>query len=368
MTESSGISFSSPFTFDWVIPNISKLVEICSPEYVIHHTPWEVKVRKTTVAAKDYLGIYLQDTYKSRSNWSHAAAAEIRLLTVDKDNGGSKSLKIYPWVFVDTMPAWGFTRYLSWDDLFDPQNKYVKDDKITLRATIEVDSAGDNKSILNFESLGQFCECSGMAKFRLMVSNIDHLFAARSPAFEIRDQPWFLTVYNESKSLGIRMFLNTNSNAVSCKATITVKLISTQNEVTPIEKSCTNICDKIIQRIVDIRQIISWDELLKPQNGYVQNDAITMEVDVKVEKPTFSVANTMKRQANETHKQAKSIILECAICKTGIVDQDVSSISCGHIFCTACITYAIYQRKICPIKSCNKAVSRQGLRRIILPM
>ncbi|GFZ15610.1 hypothetical protein Acr_25g0000190 [Actinidia rufa] len=69
----------------------------------------------------------------------------------------------------------------------------------------------------------------------------------------------------------------------------------------------------------------------------------------------------------ESSRQSKSIPKEgkmtCAICSETMKEE--SCTRCGHIFCKACIVYAINVYGKCP--TCDSKVSTKSIRRIYLP-
>lgn len=101
--------------------------------------------------------------------------------------------------------------------------------------------------------------------------------------------------------------------------------------------------------------IISWTELLKPENGFVNNNSIILEVEIKADKPEGDVGPMCVIKPNQ---------FECSICLEGLVGQDMSITTCGHTFCTACITTAIRNHAVCPL--CQEAAQLNDLRRMYL--
>lgn len=203
----------------------------------------------------------------------------------------------------------------------------------------------DNDSILDFETIDGSCDKGCMARFRLTVTNIQNLKSVRSPDFKLGRIIWSLIVLRNSSNLGI--YLHGNK---SCKIEIIVQLNSTDDS--------HQIMRQQIQKIEAhdgfyINDLIPWDELLKSENKFIQNNSVEIEVEIKGE--TCS-----------EHVEIKSIKLECGICRKGIESQEISSVPCGHIFCLECIKQTLLEYKQCP--ECRISASITDLRRIILPM
>lgn len=70
------------------------------------------------------------------SVWSCNVDVEFRLLSVKQDQ--------YPFVRKirhlfsnDESDAWGFSRFISWNDVLNPENNYVQNDCITVEVHVE---------------------------------------------------------------------------------------------------------------------------------------------------------------------------------------------------------------------------------------
>ncbi|XP_055317518.1 peroxisome biogenesis factor 10-like [Sitodiplosis mosellana] len=108
--------------------------------------------------------------------------------------------------------------------------------------------------------------------------------------------------------------------------------------------------------------IISWDELFKPERGFVVHNSIAFEVKIKVDKVEEATSTANKRRAPSP---AEAESMECSICFERMKGQDVSSTDCGHLFCSKCIKNAVRSRGLCP--SCNTKLNLRKVRRVYLP-
>ncbi|XP_055299912.1 uncharacterized protein LOC129567269 [Sitodiplosis mosellana] len=202
---------------------------------------------------------------------------------------------------------------------------------------------------------------------RLTVNNIDKLMAVRTPEFVLQNFHWDLTVFKYSGGLDIRLSGKNGSNQTPHNVKIDFKMQSSVGGVQNIEKGCNmqlrhRQCSNIVP-------IISWEELIKNENGFVVNNSVQFEVkvEVKVNKPEEGEPNAKKRcTANSPEAEANALTLECAICLNKIKGQDLSSTYCGHLFCTKCITNAVQAHKRCP--SCNTDLDLNKLHRFYLPI
>lgn len=356
MAELSVVSFPSPFTFNWTIPNISKLDAISSPEFTIEGKPLMFKVSKRMVSTSAaYIGVYI--CCNQNNIPAHAVTASIELLTFDS-KARTYQRTLEPIIFTLSSPSFGFNNFLAWNTLFDVENKYVKDDTIKFNIKIEADSkAGDKKSTLNCVRLLGCCECT--EKFRFTVGNIRNLMAVRSADFKVRDMTFYLVIRkNSSTHLGMKLHYSIE-NLSSCTAQLTVKLISLKNGAETIEQKKSK-CFVQGRLSIKTKRLIPWSELIKSENGYGCDITLDVEVKVEIQAEVFPKAQKLE----EVKIEAKVPKIECSICKKGIVGEDISCTPCGHLFCTPCITNAIKLHKICPIGSCSAKVPWNGLRRI----
>lgn len=201
-----------------------------------------------------------------------------------------------------------------------------------------------SESTLSFETIDGNCENGCMARFRLTVKNIENLISVRSPEFKLGSIMWSIIVFKNYPNFGI--YLHGNK---PCNSKMAVQLISSHENMQTVQR----------QQNQNIRahgglcmnDFILWDELLKIENKFVQNHCITIEVEVKVDTSTMTDLDPIK--------------LKCAVCNEGIVSQEISSVPCGHLFCTKCIEYSLSECECCPI--CKKPATLNDLRRIILP-
>lgn len=203
----------------------------------------------------------------------------------------------------------------------------------------------NNESALDFETIDGSCDDGCMAKFRLTVSNIENLISVRSPEFKLGRIIWNLFVFKNYSGLGIYFHGNKK-----CKTSVTVSLLSTNDHRKTIEQLQTQNIEA--HGGLCVNNLILWDDLIKLENQFIQNNSITIEVEMRGETCTKT--------------DATPIQLECALCLEGIDSQDTSSVPCGHLFCSECITQSLSQYELCPV--CETPASISDLRRTVLPL
>ncbi|XP_055307939.1 uncharacterized protein LOC129572057 [Sitodiplosis mosellana] len=208
-------------------------------------------------------------------------------------------------------------------------------------------------SKLQFECVDKCCDDTFLAKYRLTIYN---LMAVQSPQFIVCNMLWRLTAFKSHLShLTVRLESNDTSEKVRCNVKLTVKLMSSTNS---IEKTGSKQF-----RCYNILSIgwneLPWDQLLNPDNGFVENDQAVIEVEIKTDKPEDINPNGRKRKA----KQSKSAKMMCIICSKSIGSESTSFTPCGHLFCTTCIRNAIRRNGTCPNATCKRQITVKQLQR-----
>ncbi|XP_049818632.1 ubiquitin carboxyl-terminal hydrolase 7 isoform X1 [Aethina tumida] len=135
----------SEATFRFTVTNFSKLKDsILSPPCYVRNLPWKIMVMPRNSHSQDRsaqrsLGFFLQCNGESESNsWSCYAIAELRLLSV-RQEVEPFSRKIQH-LFYSKENDWGFSHFMSWNDVLDPEKGYIKDDSITLEVHVTADA------------------------------------------------------------------------------------------------------------------------------------------------------------------------------------------------------------------------------------
>lgn len=189
----------------------------------------------------------------------------------------------------------------------------------------------------------QICDVvdDDFVKFRITVTKIGELKSLESPAFELGNEKWHIKVFKQSNHLGIAI----NSSG-SCKIRGMVELIGINEKVKSIRQTFKQ--NVTATDGVSINEFVAWGNLFA-QNTYIQRNSITIDVILRVE--------------NETDTPT---LVECLICLGDIESQEISSVPCGHTFCTECIEKSLKLNAKCPL--CDAAADINNLRRIQLPM
>lgn len=251
------------------VSGISKLTTGFSPEVSLHGIPFKIKVAK----CQQSLGVYLHcSNTDTHSNWTTAACATIKLLPISADQPIIERY-LAPHVFRRFSCICGINTFIQWNDLV---NKYVKGDTIQLEAKIEAeDPNGMNRSALDFN----ICNFSNEATLQLTVRNVANLMAVQSPVFIVCGMPWYIAVRKDGTHLGVVLISDSRSKQASCRVKMCVKLVSSKGSANSIEKTVR----KTIKwpTVLNLSKMASWAQMLKPENGFVDGNSITLKVEIK---------------------------------------------------------------------------------------
>lgn len=267
------------------------------------------------------------------SNWSYIAIASFKLLPFNGHLGAIEG-HTTPYVF-DVIGRCRGVYIIRCTDLFNNTKNYVKNDTISLKVEINViDPNDESNSKLVFENI-HTCVGGCSAKYRLTINNIANLKAIQSPSFVLRNKPWCLSVYKDQfGQLGIGLKSKSKLTKSSCEIKMSAKLISTKVGVKAIEGKTSWKVDNHMS--LDIGRLALLDELLKPQNGFIQNNSILIEIELHIDNLVNGISSGKKRKMPK-RSTGKHFKLECTIFLKDFGDQEVSFTPCGHMFCTKCI-------------------------------
>lgn len=137
----------SEATFRYVVTNFSKLKESqLSPPCYVRNLPWKIMVMPRISPVQDRqqqrsLGFFLQCNGESESStWSCYANAELRLIVQKEGEGISTFSRKIQHLFYCKENDWGFSHFLAWNDVLDPDKGYIKDDTIILEVHVVADA------------------------------------------------------------------------------------------------------------------------------------------------------------------------------------------------------------------------------------
>lgn len=130
----------SEAVFSFRVDNFSKLRDsVLSPPCYVRNLPWKImlipRITFTNNTETKALGFFLQCNGESdSSSWSCNAMAELRLISWKPDQ--ESFVRKIKHLFYSKENDWGFSHFLAWNELVDPDKGYVQDDTIHLEVKV----------------------------------------------------------------------------------------------------------------------------------------------------------------------------------------------------------------------------------------
>ncbi|XP_013142976.1 PREDICTED: ubiquitin carboxyl-terminal hydrolase 7 [Papilio polytes] len=135
----------SEATFRFTVQNLRSLKDsVLSPPCYVRNLPWKIMVMPRQAPSPDRqqqksLGFFLQCNGESESSsWSCYAMAELRLISQKPD--AEPFYRKIQHLFYSKENDWGFSHFMSWSDVLDPEKGYIKDDSITLEVHVTAEA------------------------------------------------------------------------------------------------------------------------------------------------------------------------------------------------------------------------------------
>lgn len=138
----------SEATFSFKVEKFSRLKDsLLSPPCYVRNLPWKIMVmpRVTTNSDRNQpneirvLGFFLQCNGDSdSSSWSCNASAELRLLSFKPDQ--EPFVRKINHLFYSKENDWGYSHFMSWNEILDPEKGYIQDDTITLEVHVTAEA------------------------------------------------------------------------------------------------------------------------------------------------------------------------------------------------------------------------------------
>lgn len=339
----------SHINFKIEIPNFSQLKEPkWSPEVIVYDIPWKVRISRFDRSDEKWLGVHLYCTKESLSpDCSYAVLYSMKLLPFMENQNAIKRYSL-PCVFDKKSSLNG--KWIRCNDLFDVNKDYVQNDTIKMDITIKMTDPNDrNKSELVCKNACSSSEVGRSTLHRLIVKNIGNLLAVRSPEYMLRNVPFYFIVFrDELAHLSVELHLGCESPYTK---KLSIILLSQQNTVQQV---------KTEQFHLPI-PIISWDNLLKPKNKFIVDNSIAIDIEFTAE---GFIQDNRSSQSKSVKMEEKA--LKCPICFDRLDQKKISSVTCGHMFCTECIEKSLKRRAVCPM--CNKSVKLKDVYPVYLPL
>ncbi len=128
-------------TFRFSVTDISKLTKsVASHPTYVYGYPWRIAIKPKQDGDTKNLGFFLHCyshiSYQKDFTFSCQASVQLRVVS-HKKNDFTKT-KTFSHLFCAKNSFKGFSKFMSWDDLVDPENGFVKDDTVTFEAKVAI--------------------------------------------------------------------------------------------------------------------------------------------------------------------------------------------------------------------------------------
>lgn len=132
----------SEATFSFTVHDFSKMKDsVLSPPCYVRNLPWKIMVMQRTSNSSDRnqdtrsMGFFLQCNAESESSsWSCNAKAELKLLSFKPDQ--EPFVRQIKHLFYSKENDWGFSHFMNWHEILEPERGYIQDDKIVLEVHV----------------------------------------------------------------------------------------------------------------------------------------------------------------------------------------------------------------------------------------
>jgi len=130
-------------TLVYKVENFTSLKEsVLSPPTMVRNLPWKIMIMPRNgndATARKSMGFFLQCNGESEaSSWSCQASAELRILNHKKP--ADAFVRKIAHLFYAKENDWGFSHFLAWNEVCDPEKGFVKDDAVTFEVKVTADA------------------------------------------------------------------------------------------------------------------------------------------------------------------------------------------------------------------------------------
>lgn len=333
---------------------IKRFQSFRSKVFFVRGNSWTVEIRKEKDELRLSLRSECNDIPENRVIIAHLTA-KLHSFRFEKD---AHQMYMSPCPFHSNFRNWKALQSISWNRLTDLENGFIKNDscqiEIQVKATPMLNLINDKWILFKQDKLCS--ESTFKSKYFITIKKIDEFFGICTPTFIVNDLTWQIELFrNENPlidpSLHIRLYNMADRDELRAKhkVKVSLKLISYDLNAEDVKYETTSEYDRTIRS--NLWTIISWNDLINPKNKFLNNDEFTVEFTIEVEETETLEAPAKKfKFTNGQHDRSMEVI--CGICLDNLFDHSVSSLSCGHMFCTQCIEKALQQKYRCP--TCNQ--------------
>lgn len=240
-----------------------------SSDFKLNGVTWKLEVCKKNVDTVDYASVGLVSTFDGdTASWSCEAEANVKLLPL-KDGDKIIEGKIKSFTYSKATPSKPNEKFIEWKDLND---KYLKDGEAFFEFHVKTKSP-DRSPRLEQTT----------AKFNVRVKQINQLGNEYSNEVVVRGIRWQIMASKMTEHFAVFVIANENDIDTDAKWEVTaeIKLLSNNKEKFKKKKFSKALFDWT-QTSWGYVNFLKWDEFIKVENKYVQNNAALLEIELIV--------------------------------------------------------------------------------------
>lgn len=250
-----------------------------SSEFKLNELTWKVRVCKKTVEEKkgeskvdvEYASVELESVFNDdTAAWSCEAKAAVTLIAKKEEGKDKKDMtgEISIFTYSKLKPLSRNEKFIKWAEL----KEYLDD------GNAKFDFNVVTKSLDRSSRLEQTT-----AKFQLRVKQVKDLKNEYSNELIVRGIKWKILTSQSNGYLAIFVMANENDIDTDANWVVStkVKLTSTKTDK-DLERKFTNKPFSWTRTDLGFRKFLEWSEFTKAENGYVQNNAALLEIELSV--------------------------------------------------------------------------------------
>lgn len=340
--------------FHWVIAKFSDEFRKLSPEFELQGFPFQLELRKIRTIQDSTLKIYLSRINDVKNvELTCMVSAEYKLLSFDKNTEPHRKVLAATEYGAENSSMIGVS-LISLNEINNSAKNFVQNDSIVLEIRVKADPP-QTVFPSDLARLQIIWNERSTIKVNLMVKDFDKMVGIPSPIFSLCKIRWQLCVYRNDDTLDISL-RPIRKDSLKCVhiVTIVIKLLSFSTTPNSHERKFSGNIDGNDIGLV-FKNIIQWDELLKPENQFIRAGSIKLDIVIEANAAHQSVPSSQRLNENG---------ISCPICLESLLDVSAVSLKCGHIFCTECCN-SIKSKKLCPI--CRSKFVNSQIRPAFLP-
>lgn len=335
----------------WVtLENIIIFEMLQTKEFFVRGNPWYISFKKNKKNNADHLSISLCSNAKHESHDSFVIGS-FKLKMVPS-GPGLEVLKRMHSAQVFTAHHTRSTLDIPWKDLINfgcIENGECKI-QIKMQATPLQNAA--TTDWVTFETVGTCLRKT----YRITVKKSNEFIGVSTPEFIFNEILFRVSVIPFGGYLFIKIH---DVKGSKCTLSLTSRLISFDPKVLPLVEESKNY---ELSGMIDNHffKLVSCEQLNDTAKSFIRNNSFVFEIDMNVEDNKEEEPKAKKHKSSDQDKK-----WTCPICFEDLEKLPLSSLLCGHINCTACLTRTVQQHKRCP--KCNAPAALCDLRKAYLP-